>query len=174
MKIEKIESSDTLEPGQLLIASDSWRWFASDAFLVSRRRPRELEFYRHRRGPVPGVHRSKRQQIFSHPRTTNERRATPSNRTSKEYLEVHGAVFKLRGKRAFNALPTLYDDICIRHQRSWKKYRLVQRKRLDEINHQIHSPPFWVPHLDKCLGWCHQKILPSILNRECSACEGRR
>jgi len=136
MKIEEIESSNTLEPGQLLIASDSWCWLVSDA------RP-EFKFCRHRRDPVPGVHRSKRQRIFRHPRTTNERRATPAVRTSRQFREVHDTVFKLRGKREFNALPNLYDDIWIRHQRSWKKYRRTQRKFAEGIDRRIHSTPFW-------------------------------
>lgn len=99
MKIEKIESSNTIEPGQLLIASNSWRWFGSDASLGSIGNSRLFQFYRHRQDPVPRVHRSKLRRIFRRPRTTNERRTTPAIRTSRQFLEVHGAVFKLRGKR---------------------------------------------------------------------------
>jgi hypothetical protein len=142
MNIEEIESSTTLKSGQLITVWKAWRWFAF--YAGPETSTPEFQLYRHRRDPVPGVHRSKHGRFFRHPKTTNERRATVATRTFKDFLEAHGAVFKLRRKRTSNALPSLYDDIYIRHQRSWKKHRLTQRKCSDEINRQIHSPPFWV------------------------------
>ena len=144
MKIEKIETGNILRSGQLLIGSNDRRWFGPDASLHVGKSGLQSQFYRHRQDPVPEVHRPRRQRIFRRPRTTNERRATPAVRTSREFLDVHGAVFKLRGKRAFNALPSLYDDIWIRHQRSWKKYRTKQWRNGGHINRRVHSPPFGV------------------------------
>jgi hypothetical protein len=144
MNIENIKSSSRLKPGQLLVMWNARRWRAVDESLRLRSSSGEYQFYRHRQDPVPGIHRSRRGRILRHPRTTNERRAALATRNSREFLQVYDTVFKLRRKRTSNALPSAYDDLFIRYQRSWKKHRRSQRKLTDNINRDIHSPPFWV------------------------------
>jgi hypothetical protein len=97
---------------------------------------RFIRFYRHRREPVPWVGRWKDGRCFRHPRTINVRRANCAANTTREIFESHGAL-KIRPKRSWYRLPNTYDDIFLRHQRSWKK-------NPDGINRRIHSPPFWV------------------------------
>lgn len=50
----------------------------------------------------------------------------------------------LSGGRSLHRLPTSYDDVFLRYQRSWKEYRRTQRKVAGSINRRIHSPPIWV------------------------------
>jgi hypothetical protein len=104
---------------------------------------RFAQFYRHRQEPVPWVSRWKNGRCFRHPRTTNERRADSAGNTTREIFEDHGIAFKIRSKRGWHRLPTAYDDIFLRYQRSWKEHRRAQRKNTRSINRRIHSPPFW-------------------------------
>ena len=93
--------------------------------------------------PVPWTRRSKNGRLFRRPRTTNERRAHFSNKATKEILEFHAVVFKLRQERNSERLPNAHDDLSLRYQRSWKEHRGAQRKTGGCINRRIHSPPFW-------------------------------
>ena len=136
MRIKKLNNSNVLRHGDLLVVAKFWRWlnFGPESGLV--------QFYRHRRDSVPGVSRVRHGRLFRRPRTTNERRAHFSNEATKEILESHGVAFKFRQKRSPHSLPNAYDDLSIRYQRSWKEHRRAQRKNADGINRRIHSPPF--------------------------------
>jgi hypothetical protein len=142
MKIEKIETSNTLEPGQLLATWNDWRWFTSDTFAFFEGGIRALQFYRHRGQPVPGTRRPKRRRNFRHPHTTNERRASLKVWGSAEAVNEL-TFYRVRLKRSANRLPNVYDDMFIRYQRTWKKHRQTQGKEINKINRQIHSPLFW-------------------------------
>jgi hypothetical protein len=142
MKIEKIETSNTLEPGQLLVAWNDWRWFTSDAFSSSEGGARTLQFYRHRRQPVPGTRRPKRRRNFRHPHTTNERRANLKVLGNAEAVNEL-TPYRIRSKRSANRLPDAYDDMFIRYQRTWKRRRQTQRKDINNISRQVHRPLFW-------------------------------
>lgn len=71
----------------------------------------KLPNYIFRRGPVPGTNITYRGHYLRHVRTANELRANsiPEN---KEYI---------RSKRKPSCLPTLYDDIPVINQKSWKE-----------------------------------------------------
>jgi hypothetical protein len=142
MKIEKIETSNTLEPGQLLVTWNNWRWFTSDAFSSSEGGPPTLQFYRHRRQPAPGTRRPKRRRNFRHPHTTNERRGSLKVLGSAEAVNEL-TLYRIRSKRGTNRLPDVYDDMFIQYQRTWKKRRKTQRKDINNINRQILGPLFW-------------------------------
>jgi hypothetical protein len=142
MRIEKIETSNTLEPGQLLATWNNWRWFASDTSAFSKAGIRALQFYRHRRQPVPGTRRPKRRRNFRHPQTANERRASLRGCVRAEAV-TQFSVWRIRSKRSPNRLPDVYDDTFIEYQRTWKKHRPTQRKDIQNINRRIHSPLFW-------------------------------
>jgi hypothetical protein len=143
MKIQKIEASDTLKPGQLLATWSEWRWFGSVAFVDLQSSSRQFEFYRHRRDPVPGTKRPKRRRNFRHPKTANERRASFAAPKNREHLGDPDLAYTVRKKRSPYRLPDLYDDVYIEYQRSWKEHRRQQRKNSGCINRQINSPPFW-------------------------------
>lgn len=67
--------------------------------------------YTFRRGPVPGTGVHYRGHFLRHMKTTNELRAN----SIPEYKEY------IRAKRKKGNLPTVYDDIPICRQRSWKE-----------------------------------------------------
>lgn len=67
--------------------------------------------YIFRSGPVPGTNKKYRGHFLRHVKTTNELRAN-SIPEHKEYI---------RSKRNRANLPTVYDDIPIIRQRSWKE-----------------------------------------------------
>jgi hypothetical protein len=146
MYIKKLTNSNLLERGELLIVLKCLWLYRDDAFIDLRKGTKTGvgQFYRHRQEPVPWVSRWKNGRCFRHPRTTNERRANCAADTPKEILENHGLAFKVRPKRSPHRLPTTYDDIFLRHQRSWKEYRRTQRKVVGSINRRMHSPPIWV------------------------------
>jgi hypothetical protein len=137
MRIEKIENSNLLQSGVLLVVEKLWR-FSNSGLEAG-----PVQYYRHRRDPVPLVRRVKNGRLFRRPRTTNERRAHFSNQAAKEVLESYGVAIKLRQKRNSHMLPDAYDDLSIRYERSWKEHRRAQRKNTRSINRRIHSPPFW-------------------------------
>jgi hypothetical protein len=137
MYIKKIENSNALQRGELLVVAKLWKLSNSGLEFDP------VQFYRHRRDPVPWVRRIKHRRLFRHPRTTNEWRTHFSNNATEEILEFHGVAFKLRQKRNWHMLPNSYDDLSIRYQRSWKENRGTQRKNAGSINRSIHSPPFW-------------------------------
>jgi hypothetical protein len=137
MRIEKIENSNLLQSGALLALAKLWR-FSNSGLEAG-----PVQYYRHRRDPVPLVRRVKNGRLFRRPRTTNERRAHFSNQAAKEVLESYGVAIKLRQKRNWHMLPHAYDDLSIRYERSWKEHRRAQRKNTRNINRRIHSPPFW-------------------------------
>jgi hypothetical protein len=143
MKIQKIEASDALKPGQLLATRSGWRLLGSVALTDLESGNRQFQFYRHRRDPVPGIHRPKRRRIFRRPKTANERRAgfaAPKNRESIADPEL---AYTVRKKRSPHRLPDVYDDVFIHYQRSWKEHRRNQWKKVGLINRQVHAPPFW-------------------------------
>jgi hypothetical protein len=142
MRIERLSDSNGLKPGQLIATRNQWRWLRYEPFTGSQKRLEQIQLYRYRQGPVPGIHRRKKRRWFRHPRTTSERRANSATRTTKETVEYHGVVLKLRRKR--RKLPSAYDDLFVDRQRSWKKHRRTQQKRLDNIDRRMHSPPIWV------------------------------
>jgi hypothetical protein len=143
MRIKKLTNSSVLEPGQLLVVLHCLNQCGSDALFGLRKSIRigVVQFYRHRREPVPWTRRSKNGRLFRRPRTTNERRAHYSNEAAKEILESRGVA--LRQERNSNRLPNSHDDLSLRYQRSWKEHRGAQRKNASSINRRIHSPPFW-------------------------------
>jgi hypothetical protein len=142
MRIEKLDNSNVLEPGQLLVALKCCRLYSNAAFfhLQQSVESRLLQFYRHRQEPVPWINRVKHGRLFRRPRTTNERRAHLNNEATEEILESHGVAFKVRQKRNPYMLPNAWDDLFIGYQRSWKEHRGTQRKNAGSINRRIHSP----------------------------------
>ena len=145
MRIKKLTDSSVLKPGQLLVVLHCLNRCGSEALFDLRKSIRigVIQFYRHRREPVPWIGRSGNGRLFRRPRTTNERRAHFSNEATEEILESHGLAFKVRQKRNPYMLPNAYDDLSLRYQRSWKEHRGAQRKTGGSINRRIHSPPFW-------------------------------
>jgi len=145
MRIKKLTNSSVLKPGQLLVVLHCLNQCGSDALFDLRKSIRigVVQFYRHRREPVPWIGRSKNGRLFRRPRTTNERRAHYSNEATKEILKSRGVAFKLRQERNSDRLPNAHDDLSLRYQRSWKEHRGAQRKNASSVNRQIHSPPFW-------------------------------
>jgi len=145
MRIKKLTNSNVLKPGRLLVVLHCLNQCGSDALGGLRKSIRigVVQFYRHRREPVPWIGRSGNGRLFRRPRTTNERRAHYSNEATKEILVSHGLAFKLRQERNSNRLPNAHDDLSLRYQRSWKEHRGAQRKTGGCINRRIHSPPFW-------------------------------
>jgi hypothetical protein len=137
MRIEKIENSNLLQSGVLLIVAKLLRF--SDSGLEAG----PVQYYRHRRDPVPLVRRVKNCRLFRRPKTTNERRAHFSNKATEEILQSYGVALNLRQKRKWHMLPNAYDDLSIRYKRSWKEHRRAQRKNTRGINRRIHSPPYW-------------------------------
>jgi len=146
MYIKKLTNSNVLKGGELLIVFKCLGPYHDDALIDLRKGTGigVVQFYRHRREPVPWVSRWKNGRRFRHPRTTNERRANCAAKTPMEVLENHSLAFKVRPKRSSHRLPTAYDDIFLRHQRTWKEYRRTQRKVVGSINRRMHSPPIWV------------------------------
>jgi hypothetical protein len=145
MRIEKLDNSNVLEPGQLLVALKCCRLYGNAAFFHLQQSVESglLQFYRHRQEPVPWINRVKHGRLFRRPRTTNERRAHLSSEVTEEILESHGVALKLRQKRTPYKLPNVYDDLSIRYQRSWKAHRGTQQKSAGSISRRVHSPPFW-------------------------------
>ena len=145
MRIKKLNNSNALKPGQLVVTSKGWQFCGNTAFfrLQQSIENAELQFYRHRQEPVPGTGRVKHRKLFRRPRTTNERKADFSNRPTKDILESYGVSLKLRQRRNSQMLPNAYDDLSIRYQRSWKEHRRTQRRIADSIERRIHAPPFW-------------------------------
>src|SRR6201987_6133390 len=145
MRIKKLTDSSVLKPGQLLVALHCLNQCGFDALGGLRKSigAGAVQFYRHRREPVPWIGRSKNGRLFRRPRTTNERRAHFSNEATEEILESHGLACKLRRERNSHLLPNAQDHLTLRYQRSWKEHRGAQRKTGGCINRQIHSPPFW-------------------------------
>ena len=154
MRIKKLTDSSVLKPGELLVVLHCLNQCGSEALFDLRKSIRigVVQFYRHRREPVPWIGRSGNGRLFRGPRTTNERRAHYSNEATKEILKSRGVAFKLRQERNSNRLPNAHDDLSLRYQRSWKEHRGAQRKTGGCINRQIHSPPFW--DWLKCGGHC--------------------
>jgi len=74
-----------------------------------------------------------------HPKTTQERRKAAEGKDWSEYGRV-----KIRARRNFANLPNTYDDINIRHQKTWKKKRSTQHReaglRRDENRHERVFP----------------------------------
>jgi hypothetical protein len=145
MRIEELDNSNSLEPGQLLVVLKCWRFCGNAAVCHLQQSVKSglLQFYRHRREPVPWICRPKNYRLFRHPRTTSERRAYLSNNATEEILESYGVGFKLRQKRSWHMLPNSWDDISRRYERSWKAYRKSQRRNTGSINRRFHSPPCW-------------------------------
>ncbi len=65
-----------------------------------------------------------------------------SETATKEIVESHGVVFKLRQKRSSQCFPNPWHDIARRYQRTRKVHRRTRRKNTDGINRQIHSLAF--------------------------------
>ena len=145
MRIKKLTNSSVLKPGQLLVVLHCLNQCGSEALFDLRKSIRigVVQFYRHRREPVPWIGRSGNGRLFRRPRTTNERRAHYSNEATEEILVSHGLAFKLRQRRNSHLLPNAHDDLSLRYQRSWKEHRGAQRKNASSISRQIHSPLFW-------------------------------
>ena len=145
MRIKKLTDSSVLKPGELLAVLHCLNQCGFGALGGLRKSigPGVVQFYRHRREPVPWIGRSGNGRLFRRPRTTNERRAHFGNEATEEILESHGIAFKLRQKRNPHMLPDIYDDLSLRYQRSWKEHRGVQRKNASSVNRWFHSPPFW-------------------------------
>jgi hypothetical protein len=143
MKIQKIEESNALKPGQLVLTWSEWRFLSFIPFPDPETGSRQFQFYRHRRDPVPGTKRPKRRRNFRRPKTANERRASVGARKNRESLADPELAYTVRKKRSPHRLPDLYDDVWILYQRSWKEHRRKQWKHSPFINRQVHSPPVW-------------------------------
>src|SRR5271166_2382367 len=97
MRIKKLTDSSVLKPGELLVVLHGLNRCGYDALLDLRKSGiGVVQFYRHRREPVPWTRRSGNGRLFRRPRTTNERRAHFSNEATKEIVESHRVAFKLR------------------------------------------------------------------------------
>jgi hypothetical protein len=146
MRIKKLTDASVVESGKLLVVLHCLNQCGFDALGGLRKSIGTglVQFYRHRQEPVPWTRRSKNGRLFRRPRTTNERRAHFCNKATEEILEFQGVAFKLRHKRNSHMLPDIYDDLFLRHQRSWKEHRGTQRKNASSVNRWFHSPPFWV------------------------------
>jgi hypothetical protein len=85
-RIKKLTDSSLLKPGQLLVVLHCLNQCGSDALFDLRKSIRTgvVQFYRHRREPVPWIGRSGNGRLFRRPRTTNERRAHYSNERQKK------------------------------------------------------------------------------------------
>jgi hypothetical protein len=81
MRIKKLTNGSALKPGQLLVVLHCLNQCGSEALFDLRESIRigVVQFYRHRREPVPWIGRSGNGRLFRRPRTTNERRAHYSN-----------------------------------------------------------------------------------------------
>jgi hypothetical protein len=145
MRIEELDNSNSLEPGQLLAVLKCWRFCGNAAVYHLQQSVKSglLQFYRHRREPVPGIRRLRNCRLFRRPKTTNERRAHFRNNATEESLESYGVAIKLRQKRSSHMLPHSWDDISRPHDRNWKRYRKRQRSNAGSIDRRIHSPPCW-------------------------------
>jgi hypothetical protein len=145
MHIKKLTNSSVLKRGESLIVLKSSNRYDDDVLIDLRKSlgTRFVQFYRHRQEAVPWVSRWKNGRCFRHPRTTNERPANRAPNTTREILEDRGIAFKIRPRRSWHRLPTTYDDIFLRYQRSWKEHRRAQRKNTRSINRRIHSPTYW-------------------------------
>ena len=145
LRINKLTESSVLKPGESMVVLHCLNRCGSDALGDLRKSMGTgvVQFYRHRREPVPWIGRSGNGRLFRRPRTTNERRAHFSNKATEEILVSHGLAFKLRQERNSNRLPNAHDDLSLRYQRSWKEHRGAQRKNASSINRWFHSPPFW-------------------------------
>jgi hypothetical protein len=147
MRIKKINNSNALKAGQLLVTFKAASIFYGNTAFDRLQQSLEtelLQFYRHRRGPVPATRRVRHRRLFRRPRTTNERRAEFSNNeATNEILQSYGVAVRLRQRRNSQLLPNAYDDLSIRYHRSWKKHRRTQRKTADNIDRRIHAPPLW-------------------------------
>ena len=145
MRIKKLTDGSVLKPSQLRVVLHCLSQCGFDALFDLRKSIRigGVQFYRHRREPVPWIGRSGNGRLFRRPRTTNERRAHYSNKATEEILVSHGLAFKLRQERNSNRLPNAHGDLSLRYQRGWKEHRGIQRKNTTSINRRIHSPPFW-------------------------------
>lgn len=140
MQIKKLTNSSVLKRGESLIVLKCSKRYHDDVLIDLRKSlgTRFIRFYRHRQEAVPWVSWWKNGRCFRHPGTTNERRASCAG-TIGEILEDHGIAFKIRSKRGWHRLPTTYDDIFLRYQRTWKEHRRTQWKNADGINRRIHS-----------------------------------
>src|SRR5262249_47566277 len=89
MRIKKLTNSNVLKPGQLRVVLHCLNQCGFDALFDLRKSIRigVVQFYRHRREPVPWIGRSKNGRLFRRPRTTNERRAHDSNEATEEILK---------------------------------------------------------------------------------------
>lgn len=134
---KKSKRGNLLQSGALLALAKLWR-FSNSGLEAG-----PVQYYRHRRDPVPLVGRVKNGRLFRRPKTTNERRAHFSNNATEEILQSYGVALKLRQKRKWHMLPDAYHDLSLRYQRSWKEHRSIQRKNTRNINRRIHSPLFW-------------------------------
>jgi hypothetical protein len=144
MRIEKLENSNVLKPGQLIVVSKCCKLYGDTFFHLQQSVGSGLlRFYRYRQDPVPWINQVNHGRLFRHPRTTNERRAHFSSKVTEEILEFDGFAFKLRQRRKSHLLPNAYDDLSLRYRRSWKEHRATQPKNAVSINRRIHSPPFW-------------------------------
>jgi hypothetical protein len=135
MRIKKLTDSSVLKPGELLVVLHCLNQWGFDALFDMRKSIRigVVQFYRHRREPVPWISRRGNGRLFRRPRTTNERRAHFSSEAT-EILESARVAFKLRQRRNSNRLPNAHDDLSLRYQRSWKEHRGAQRRTAGCIN----------------------------------------
>jgi hypothetical protein len=145
MHIEKLTNSSALKRGESLIVLKCSKRYHDDVLIDLRKiiGTRFVQFYRHRQEPIPWISRWKNGRCFRHPRTTNERRADYAANTTREIFESQGIAFKIRPKRGWHRLPSAYNDVFLRYQRSWKEHRTTQCKNADGINRRIHSLLFW-------------------------------
>jgi hypothetical protein len=136
MRIKKLTDSSVLKPGELLVVLHCLNQWGFDALFDMRKSIRigVVQFYRHRREPVPWISRRGNGRLFRRPRTTNERRAHYSNEATKEILKSRGVAFKLRQKRNPHMLPDIYDDLSLPYQRNWKEHRGARRKNASSVN----------------------------------------
>src|SRR6516162_3741448 len=86
MRIKKLANSSVLKPGQLLVVLHCLNQCGSEALFDLRKSIRigVVQFYRHRREPVPWIGRLGNGRLFRRPRTTNERRPHYTTRRQKK------------------------------------------------------------------------------------------
>jgi hypothetical protein len=145
MRIEELDNSNALEPGQLLAVLKCRRFYGNAAVCHLQQSVKSglLQFYRYREEPVPWISRPRNCRLFRHLRTTSERRTYFSNEAAKEILESYGVTFKLRRKRSSHWLPNSWDDLSRHYERSWKEHRKTRLRNAGRIDRRFHSHPYW-------------------------------
>jgi hypothetical protein len=90
-----------------------------------------------------GIHEPSTQDLrFGTRERRNERGTNSGTPDCKRNSRISQRRLQMRQKRNPHILPTAYDQLFIRYQRSWKGHGHTQPKNAGNINRRIRSPPF--------------------------------